>query len=154
MSKYIEALTEFDGQGKSIFCAGGISNCPDWQSQMVELLTPLPWTIINPRRANFPIHNPDAARQQIEWEHRHLRLASATLFWFPQETLCPITLYELGAWSMTDKPLFIGIHPNYPRKQDVEIQTSLVRPDINIVYSLEDLAEQILQGLASYSDNI
>lgn len=46
---------------------------------------------------------------------------------------------------MTDKPLFIGIHPNYPRRQDVEIQTSLVRPDIKIVYSLQDLAEQILR---------
>ncbi|MEM7578734.1 MAG: nucleoside 2-deoxyribosyltransferase domain-containing protein [Cyanobacteria bacterium P01_A01_bin.80] len=146
MSKYIEALAEFDGQGKAIFCAGGISNCPDWQSEMVELLKPLPWKIINPRRQNFPIHDPDAARQQIEWEHRHLRLATTILFWFPQETLCPITLYELGAWSMTDKPLFIGIHPNYPRRQDVEIQTSLVRPDVKIVYSLEDLANMVLSN--------
>ncbi|MEO1378678.1 MAG: hypothetical protein AAFW70_31365, partial [Cyanobacteria bacterium J06635_10] len=70
------------------------------------------------------------------------------LFWFPQESICPITLYELGSWSMTDKPLFIGIHPNYPRRRDVEIQTGFVRPEINIVYSLEDLAEQILQELA------
>ncbi|MEB3215903.1 MAG: hypothetical protein VKN72_06555 [Nostocales cyanobacterium 94392] len=46
---------------------------------------------------------------------------------------------------MTDKPLFIGVHPNYPRRQDVEIQTNLVRPDINIVYSLEALAKQILK---------
>ena len=145
MSKYIEALTEFDGKGKAIFCAGGISNCPDWQSQMMELLKPSPWIILNPRRANFPIDNPDASQQQIAWEYRHLRLASAILFWFPQETLCPITLYELGAWSMTDKPLFVGVHPNYPRRQDVEIQTGLVRPEIEIVYSLEELAEQILK---------
>ena len=145
MSKYIEALTEFDGTGKAIFCAGGISNCPDRQSQMVELLKPSLWIILNPRRANFPIDNPDASQQQIAWEYRHLRIASAILFWFPQETLCPITLYELGAWSMTDKPLFIGVHPNYPRRQDVEIQTSLVRPEIEIVYSLEELAEQILR---------
>ena len=145
MSVYIEPLTEFDGQGKAIFCAGGISNCPDWQSQIVELLKPSPWIILNPRRANFSIDNPDAAQQQIAWEYRHLRLASAILFWFPQETLCPITLYELGAWSMTDKLLFVGVHPNYPRRQDVEIQTGLVRPEIEIVYSLEELAEQILK---------
>jgi hypothetical protein len=146
MSKYIEALEEFDGQGNAIFCAGGISNCPDWQSKMVELLKPSPWIILNPRRANFPIDNPNASKQQIAWEHKHLRLASAILFWFPQETICPIALYELGAFSMTDKPLFVGIHPNYPRRQDVEIQTGLVRPDINIVYSLDDLAKQILKS--------
>lgn len=145
MSEYIEALTEFNGRADAIFLAGGISNCPDWQSQMIELLKPSPWIILNPRRANFPVDSPDASRQQIAWEHKHLRLASAILFWFPQETICPIVLYELGAFSMTDKPLFIGIHPNYSRRQDVEIQTSLVRPDIKIVYSLQDLAEQILR---------
>lgn len=145
MSKYIEAIEEFDGRGNAIFLAGEISNCPDWQSQIVELLKASPWIILNPRRANFPINNPDASRQQIAWEYRHLRLASSILFWFPQETICPIALYELGAWSMTDKPLFVGVHPDYPRRQDVEIQTSLVRPEIEIVYSLEELAEQIVK---------
>ncbi len=46
---------------------------------------------------------------------------------------------------MTDKPLFVGVHPNYLRKRDVEIQTSLVRPEIQIAYSLEDLASQVLK---------
>ncbi len=144
MSNYIEAPEKFDGEGKSIFCAGGITGCPDWQAEMVKLLCSSDWTILNPRRANFPIDNPKASQEQIEWEYKHLRLAQAILFWFPQESICPIVLYELGAWSMTQKPLFIGIHPNYPRRQDVEIQTSLVRPDINIAYSLEELARQIL----------
>ena len=55
MSKYIEAPTEFDSEGKAIFCAGGITGCPDWQSQIAELLKPSSWIILNPRRANFPI---------------------------------------------------------------------------------------------------
>ncbi len=144
MSNYIEAPYRFDGKGKSIFCAGGITGCPDWQAKIVQLLHSSDWTILNPRRANFPIDNPEASKEQIEWEYKHLRLAQAILFWFPQESICPIVLYELGAWSMTQKPLFVGIHPNYPRRQDVEIQTSLVRSDINIVYSLEELARQII----------
>ncbi len=37
----------------------------------------------------------------------------------------------------------MGVHPNYPKRQDVEIQTGLVRPDIQIVYSLDELANQI-----------
>ena len=144
MINYIEAPEKFDGEGKSIFCAGGITGCPDWQAKIVQLLQSSDWTILNPRRANFPIDNPQASKEQIEWEYKHLRLAQAILFWFPQESICPIVLYELGAWSMTQKPLFIGIHPHYPRRQDVEIQTYLVRSDINIVYSLEELAKQIL----------
>jgi hypothetical protein len=47
---------------------------------------------------------------------------------------------------MTNKLLFVGIHPNYLRRQDVEIQTALVRPDIRIVYSLEALAQQVIQS--------
>jgi len=57
--------------------------------------------------------------------------------------LCPITLYELGTWLMTDKPLFVGVHPAYARRLDVEIQTRLVRPEVKIVYSLAALAELI-----------
>jgi hypothetical protein len=143
MGAYIEALAEFDGKGPSVFLAGGISGCPDWQSQVVRELRPLPLAILNPRRANFPMDDPSAAGRQIEWEHRHLRLASALLFWFPCETLCPITLYELGAWSMTSKPLFIGTHPAYPRQLDIDVQTRLARPEIKVVNSVEGLVEQV-----------
>ena len=44
---------------------------------------------------------------------------------------------------MTEKPLYVGVHPQYVRRTDVEIQTSLVRPEVKIVYSLEALAEKI-----------
>ena len=87
--------------------------------------------------------DPSASNEQIEWEHRYLRSAETISFWFPCETFCPITLYELGAWSMSDKTLFVGVHPDYPRKVDVEVQTKLARPEIEIVYSLSDLATQI-----------
>ena len=52
-------------------------------------------------------------------------------------------MYELGKQSVGKKPLFIGIDSDYQRKKDVEIQTRLVRPEIKIVYSLNDLASQI-----------
>lgn len=129
---------------KSIFLAGGITNCPEWQKEMVGLLSETDLVLLNPRRENFPIHDPSAALEQITWEYDHLRIANAILFWFPCETLCPIVLYELGAWSMTDKPLFIGVHPQYKRRQDVEVQTGLARPDIEIVYSIQELADQVV----------
>jgi len=100
-------------------------------------------TIINPRRKYFPTDNPNIESEQITWEYYHLLRASAVSFWFPPETLCPITLYELGKQSANKKPIFIGVDPKYARKTDVEIQTRLARPEIKIVYSLEDLAGQI-----------
>jgi hypothetical protein len=53
---------------------------------------------------------------------------------------------------MTDKPLFVGVHPDYKRRQDVEIQTELARPDIKIVYSLEALAKQVFEFKITLAD--
>lgn len=139
--RYIESPEIYESGGKSIFLAGGITNCPDWQQDIVSMLRDTDLTLLNPRRENFPIHDPNAALAQITWEYEHLRKANAILFWFPRETLCPIVLYELGAWNMTKKPIFVGVHPEYKRRPDVEIQTQLARPSIEVVYSLQDLAD-------------
>lgn len=141
--RYIESPEVYAKKEKSFFLAGGITGCKNWQEEVVELLKDLPIVLLNPRRKDFPINDPNAAKAQIEWECKHLRKASAILFWFPCETLCPIVLYELGSWSMTDKKLFVGVHPEYKRRQDVEIQTGLTRPEIKIVYDLESLSRQI-----------
>ena len=140
--KYIEAPDEYLGSEKSLFLGGGISNCPDWQKEIVSQLEGLDLVILNPRRNNFDLANKSVRVAQIEWEFRHLRKATARSFWFPKETLCPITLYELGTYS-SQNGLFIGIHPKYQRREDIEEQTKLVRPDIKLVYSLDDLAKQI-----------
>ena len=142
--KYIEAPLDYTNLPNSLFLAGGITDCPDWQQEMVELLSDTDLTILNPRRANFPIYDPNAALEQIAWEHNALRDVGSISFWFPKETICPIVLYELGAWSMTSKPIFVGVHPEYKRRQDVEIQTRLVRPGIEIVLSLTELADQVV----------
>ena len=146
MTRYVEALDspKHESGDVFVFMAGGITGCPNWQQELVELLSGVDGLVlVNPRRAEFPIGDPNAALEQIAWEHDHLRMVDAILFWFPCETLCPIVLYELGAWSMTDKPLWVGTHPDYARRCDVEIQTQLTRPDVQVVYSLEALAEQI-----------
>lgn len=143
---YIEAPERYFSPSltKSIFLAGGITGCPDWQQDMVHHLLSTDLTILNPRRKDFPMDKPSAAFEQIAWEHDALRDADTILFWFPSETICPILLYELGAWSVLKKPIFVGIHPDYQRRQDVEIQTKLVRPGLEIVYSLEHLARQVI----------
>lgn len=141
---YVEALENPTlTYSKSVFLAGGITGCPDWQKELVTLLDNSDLILFNPRRADFPINDPNAAQEQISWEHDYLRIANAISFWFAKDTIQPITLYELGSWSMSDKPIFIGIHPEYPRRQDVEIQTKLIRPEVEIVYSLKELAQKL-----------
>jgi hypothetical protein len=159
---YVESPTEYGPtiRGVSVFLAGGITGCPDWQAEAVrlfqapatrdltEMLANL--TILNPRRANFPIGDPTAAEAQIAWEYRHLHRADAVLFWFPEETLCPIVLYELGYWNAwrsagteQPKPIFVGTHPEYARRADVLHQTHLARPGLRVVHDLRVLVEGV-----------
>lgn len=151
--RYVEAPEEWPSglrrEYPSVFLAGGITGCPDWQAQMAAFLTGHGVTLLNPRRANFPIGDPDAAREQIEWEHTHLRRADAIVFWFCAAQIQPIALYELGAWSMTQKPMTVGVEPGYEREQDVRIQTELARSDVEIVDSLRALAKAVVPGDAT-----
>jgi hypothetical protein len=134
-----------------LFIAGGITDCPNWQSDYVKMLDNVDNLItFNPRRDDFNVYDTDRTQKQVEWEFLHLNTADAVSFWFPKEALCPITLYELGYWlaardavGYLEKDVFIGIHPEYKRRIDVEVQVSLARDGITIVSTLEDLAEQI-----------
>lgn len=148
---YIEALAEFDGAEPSLFLAGGISGTFDWQADVVTRLADLSLVVLNPRRKNFPINDPTAAPAQIEWEFRHLHRATAVLFWFPHETLCPIALYELGGRAIVrEQPLFVGTHPDYQRRLDVEVQLKLARPEVAVVSDTATLANQVREWYRSF----
>ena len=154
MATIIEAPNEIysikNNRNKKLFLAGGITNCPDWQSNMVQLLEPIQnLTVYNPRRKNFPIHDPNAAEEQITWEYNHLRDSDIILFWFSRGSLNPIVLYELGRWgNSSDKPIIIGLDEEYERKQDVIVQTMLSRGvDTPFVHTLDDAVDVIKEIL-------
>jgi len=133
----------------SVFLAGGITGCPDWQEEVVKFLEPLPIIVYNPRREDFPIDDPMAADVQIEWEYRYLNKVDFRLFWFPKETICPIVLYELGKYANvanrcradegTGGNFVVGTHRDYQRRQDVVIQTGLVHPNKEVYYDLANV---------------
>jgi len=143
--QYIEAVSnEIPAHSVELFLAGGITNCPDWQSEIIKIpgLKELDITVWNPRRADFPIDDPDAADEQIRWEFEKLNRSHIISFWFCKETLCPIVLYELGRHlvrSCVDDTVevVIGVEPGYERHLDVCIQSRLVDPD---VFHCSDLA--------------
>jgi len=143
---YIEAPEEFErGEDLTVFLAGGISNCPDWQQDFVDMLKDTDLILFNPRRANFPMGDKSEGRRQILWEAKYLDKADLIIFWFPMETICPIVLFELGSWSMTDKPILVGVHPKYSRRFDVETQLMFRRPDVLVVHSVDALAQQLIE---------
>ena len=145
---YIEAPDEIppdDTNRPALFLAGGITGCDDWQRRVADELSETGIVILNPRRRNFPIDDPSAAEAQIRWEFRHLRRATARLFWFPPQTLCPIALYELGAWAARPGTLFVGTDPAYARRTDVILQLRLARPEVVVTDSMDALVRQVRQ---------
>lgn len=122
----------------SVFLAGGITDCPNWQNDIIERLRYLNTenlVVFNPRRENFPIHDPSASYKQIEWEFKALESADIFSMYFSSgESVQPICMYELGrnlAKMQIKKPIdwedriVISVEDGYKRKQDVLIQTEL-----------------------------
>jgi hypothetical protein len=132
---------------RTIFIAGGISNCENWQATMPELLAETELVLLNPRREGFDITNPLMEQEQIEWEHLHILEADSYLFWFCEETLCPITLFELGKiiGLFPLKPIFVGTHPKYARHRDIKFQMLLMRPEIHVVHTLSGVTDQVVE---------
>jgi hypothetical protein len=132
---------------KSLFLGGGISNCRDWQKEVVDKFRDSALTIFNPRRVDIDINNPDDSKVQIDWEFRYLRESSSVMFYFCEETLCPITLFELGsalerhfyAFTNAKQKIFIGADAGYKRLFDIEEQSS--RFGIKVLIGLDKTIE-------------
>jgi hypothetical protein len=153
MAQIVEAINEIYNvdkvHNKKLFLAGGVTNCPDWQAELIDLIKDYKNLVVyNPRRANFPINVPKAAEEQITWEFEHLRDADIIIFWFSKGSLNPIVLYELGRWgNCGNKPIIIGVDPEYERITDVLYQTNLSRQNVVFVNTIKDMSDEIYKYL-------
>ena len=161
MSQYIEAPKKVKIKNDfSVFLAGGISNCEDWQAQASKALEPEDYlTVVNPRRNDWSMDKNQIEESviQIAWEFEYIRKVTDVLFWFTDDTLQPITLYELGAalernhqfWDDSEHPegqrIFIGVDPKYKRALDVKVQAKLVGYRWPIRDSLGILLNDVLE---------
>jgi Nucleoside 2-deoxyribosyltransferase like len=133
--RHVQPPQEYAGGGPKLFLAGGITGCPDWQHDAVQMLRDVPeLAVLNPRRTPFPVDDPDAAVEQIGWEFRHLHRADVVLFWFagaPSDQ--PIVWYELGVHAATGRvPVAVGADPVYHRRRDVALQLALAQPGLPV----------------------
>lgn len=118
----------------SLFLAGGISGCENWQARFIKRLLQEDhqslenWIVFNPRREEWPMdHETKRRKAQIVWEQENIVLADYVLFWFPNTSVCPITLYELGQVSRLLKKgnIFIGMEKDYPKALDMKVQLDI-----------------------------
>ena len=129
----------------SVFLAGGITNCPNWQDDIIGRLKEYNLdnlAIFNPRRKNFPINDPNASHEQIWWEFCKLEEADIFSMYFSSGVSDqPICMYELGRYIVRMQMRFptnwkdriiISVENGYKRKQDVLIQTELACGDLFI----------------------
>lgn len=142
-----------------IFLAGGITNCPNWQEDAINMInsakfnpriTPDKYVILNPRRTSFCANDFET---QVRWEFKALSKSTHVLFWFPKETLCPITLLELGkelsregSYRRNVYNMHVGCHPDYERKFDVELQCLLAK-GISVHSTLSDTVKSLTSHL-------
>ena len=144
---YIEAPGPLENlQRPLVFLAGGITNCENWQEIVVAELTGAgspKGSILNPRRAEFPMDKPEAAREQVMWEQAALWLSDVISFWFAGgESVQPIVMFEfgchLGRYSIGGGPhrIVAGIDPTYKRKRDVELQLEAHSRSLNGPYKI------------------
>ena len=143
----------FSMWGIHIFLGGGITGCPNWQADAIELFRAELGTVdkaiflYNPRRPNFDVNDPDAADEQIRWEFRALN-RSIVMMWFCKETVQPICFYELGRHlALRPKNVYIGAHPDYPRRRDVVLQSDLAGCPGLVVSSLPALVKCVVGGI-------
>lgn len=150
MALIIEAPNEIynveNAHNLKLFLAGGITGCPDWQREMIDQLENFPFlTIYNPRRKDFVVGDSTMTEQQITWEFIQLQNSQMISFWFSSGSINPIVLYELGMWgnSRKNKKIFVGIDPDYERRQDVITQSVLADPNFDYYESIEEMTSAI-----------
>ena len=135
-----------------VFLAGGITDCQNWQRITIEKLSEefSDWhhkhaVILNPRREEFPINDPYAAREQITWEFKALEQCHIySMYLCTSRSVQPICMYELGRnlcrmehkyrtkddyryeysgnWKTA---CIVSVEDGYSRAEDVRIQCEL-----------------------------
>ena len=82
-----------------------------------------------------------------------MQKVDCVVFWFPKESLCPISLFELGVVCRDSlKGLIVGMDLEYAKRDIVIEQLKLFRPDVNVVSSLLDVMDQMEKFVESYND--
>ncbi len=119
----------------SVFLAGGITNCKEWQKEIIRELEFEDISLFNPRQKHFDVSDKFASYKQILWEFERLeKMDIFSMYYCNDNSDQPICMYELGRNivriqnrfpSDWEKRIVISVEDGYRRQADVLIQTEL-----------------------------
>lgn len=132
------------------FLAGGITQCENWQEEVIELLSAESnldnLVVYNPRRKNFDVFDSAKAQEQIVWEFMQLeKMDIFSMYFCNSPSVQPICWYELGRNLVRMQQRFpndwrtrigITIESDYSREFDVRMQ-SLLATDGGICFAVD-----------------
>lgn len=125
----------------TVFLAGGITGCRDWQKETIEHLRKFVGrddtqvVVYNPRQENFDINNPTATIDQITWEYQYLNQVDIfSMYFVGGNQIQPICMYELGRYikPYNDQQV-VSVEMDYIRKYDVITQIDLTTKGMTTV---------------------
>lgn len=126
--------------GLSVFLAGGITNCENWQREVIRRLEFCDVVVYNPRQEHFDITDKSASYKQIRWEYERLETMDIfSMYFCNSDSDQPICMYELGRNIIRMQNRFpndwqdrivISVEYGYRRTQDVIIQVGLCSPGL------------------------
>lgn len=102
--------------------------------------------VLDPRRKPWP--KGGDMGEQVRWEHDHLRKATVVLFWFPNTSICPIALFELGSMWERGARVVVGCEPGYARHADIYAQARAFGKGGYIYKDLNQACHAVLRVLS------
>lgn len=138
---------EVEPDSVKVFLAGGTSNCPNWQLEIVEIFSEVcsdKVVMFNPRREDWRFDNGESYRQ-IKWESEHLSRADIIAFWFAKGSVNPISLFEYGYYGLgSNRTIVVGADMEYSRKYDIMVQTKIIREEQHVCESFKRFRNELL----------
>ncbi|KAF2844613.1 hypothetical protein T440DRAFT_473246, partial [Plenodomus tracheiphilus IPT5] len=129
----------------TVFTAGSIEMgaAVNWQRLMVTQLSHLPITVCNPRKGKWDQSITQQAtdkffKQQVDWELDALEQADVICFFFDTETKTPVSLFELGLWSASDK-VVVCCGEKYWKAGNVQLTIKCVEKFEQLVPLVEEM---------------
>lgn len=126
----------------TVFLAGGITGCRDWQKEVIDHLHSFVGqddtrvVVYNPRQENFDVTNRYAADDQITWEFQYLNQVDIfSMYFVGGDQIQPICMYELGRYTKPyGEKQVISVEMDYIRKVDVINQVTLATRGLTPVH--------------------
>lgn len=165
MSQILTAPNKDDAEYTSVFLAGGISNCKEWQEEVIDYLKDEEVSLFNPRQEHFDVSDKSASRKQIKWEFERLEQMDVfSMYFCNDKSDQPICMYELGRNivrmqnrfpSDWQNRIIISVEMGYRRAEDVLIQTELCAPClfVDMVGSPEHHAQAIRKAVRKLQES-